>query len=204
MGKFTSFSVDSAVASQVDYAVIGIHQQLKGLVRSANVLGTNAADFKFYPGTNRGRTTVSTAALINAVTLVVQATNNAGTQVNDYVIANDFVLVALDGPGLHKGWQLLDVTGTSANVGAGGVNGTNDLTVAAFEGGTGLDVASALGRVAYLTPANVVSTIDVDATSFELRLPFVGDAGHPFALSINEGAGGTTHRMSGVVEYVNN
>ena len=37
-----------------------------------------------------------------------------------------------------------------------------------------------------------------------LTLPFVGDAGHPFALSINEGAGGTTHRMSGVVEYVNN
>lgn len=201
MSKFVNFNIENATASETNVAIIEIYRQLKALVRSANVAGTDAADFKSYPGTGKGKTTVSVAAAAAATTVIIVTSDTGGTKVGGRAITNnDFLLVRMDTPN-DKGeaWQLLDITGNSAD----SPNSKNTLTVAGFDNITGLEKAVAADNVAYIVSVESVGTTDVDANALQLLLPTVGDAGHPLALSINEGSSGTTHRATGVVEYVN-
>ncbi len=198
VAKTVSFNIESASASQTDTDIIENFQQKKALIRTANVAGTNAADFKFYPGRNKGKTTVDTDAAAAATSVIVDTTNVGGTEVNGRAITtSDFLLVQLDkANSKNKIWQLLDITATSAGT------SKNTLTVSAFDGGTGLEEAITALNIAYIVASEDVATIDVDANALQLEFTFVGFNGHPLALSINEGASGTTHRANGIAQYV--
>lgn len=197
MNKFVNYSIESATASQTDSAIIDQHQQRKARVLSANAAGTDAADLKFYPADEAGRTTVNTAALIDATSLIVDADDN-GADINGRIITtSDFCIVELDTASIRGIWQLFAISSVSADA----TNDKNTLGVTPFDGGTGLDIAVAATNRAYIVFAGDVATVDVDANALQLRDPFVGVNGHPLGITINEGASGTTHRVSGTVEY---
>lgn len=198
--KTVFFNIEDATASQTDTDVIENFQQKKPLIRTANVTGTNAADLKWYPGRNKGKTTVQVAAAKNATAITLVTSDAAGAKVNGRtVLTTDFLLVQLDSvSAAGKIWALLDISAVAPSAG----NTKIVLTVVGFDGITGLEEAVTAANIAYIVAVEDVGTIDVDAASLQLEYVFAGFNGHPAAISINEGAGGTTHRANGVAQYV--
>jgi len=189
-----SYNIDDATVDQTDAIVIQQRAGKRIDINSANATGSNAADLKWYPATQNGKTKVSAAALINAVLISLDA-DDTGTKVGGVVVTtSDFVIVQLD----TGGYQLFDILSVAADAG----NDEIDIGVTAFGGGTGLDAAVAADNVAYIVFAADVGLVDVGNASISLEDAFSGRRGHPFGITIGESGGGTTHRVNGQAQYV--
>jgi hypothetical protein len=191
MSKFVAFAINGSVA-QEDTFVIEQHQVRKALVRSCNAEGTSTADLKFYPPSQPRQTTVKTAALAAATSVVLNA--SATGQINGRTpVAGDTLFIQKD----TGHWQMLGV-----GVVTPGVDQVTLSALVAKDGGVGLESAVAVDNVAYVIPAAEVAVVTIDANAVQLTNPHVGQPGHPLGVSINETGPGTTHRASGVVEFV--
>ncbi len=187
------FNIDDATANQIDSTVIQQHHGKRIDILTANATGTNAADLKWYPAKDGGKTTVAAAALVDAVLLVLNA-DDTGLKVGGVTVTtNDFCIVELDTGG-HQLFAILSVT-------ADAPNDEVDIGVTPFGGGTGLDSAVAATNIAHIVRVADVALVDVGNASLSLENPSSGARGNPFGITINEGAGGTTHRVNGVAQY---
>ena len=195
MSKFTSFRTSSALL-QNDADVIEQFDKKSALIRSLNATGGDAADtIRFFPGGLKGETTVLTA---------ISASDDAGFFVGDtgvkntingnVIAANDFILLHLD----TGGFQLMEIIAVNAGVADDQIEVT-DFT--AFSGDNAPRAASAVGSTAYFILAEDVSTIGIGTSSLNLDLPFLGEGGHPCAIS-SDGAAAAQQNVAGVVEYV--
>lgn len=190
------FSASSS-ANQNDSFVMPPKQNRRIVVNSLDAQGGTAGDLlKFYRGTAAERTTVETAAAVTdvAIQLVGDDDGNLGGVA---VTTNDFLVVSTD-----KGWQLLDI----ATVVADAANDRIDITaMTAFDGGTGLKAAVAVGASAYIVRAADITTFDTIGSGV-LNLeddPFAGEFGAPL-VAVIDSQGAAFHNFSGSFRYVEN
>ena len=110
------------------------------------------------------------------------------------IAANDFCLLHLD----TGGFQLMLIAAVDGSTADGQIEVT-DFT--AFSGDQVPRAASAVASTVYFILAEDVSSITIGTSALNLDLPFLGEGGHPCAIS-SDGAGAAQHNISGVVEYV--
>ena len=195
MSKFTSFRTESALL-QNDSDIILPFQKRSALVRSLNTTGGNAADTnRFFPGGAKGKTTVKTAIAANADVAILVGDAAVGNTINGNVVAAaDFVIMHLD----TGGFQLMEITA----VNGGAANGEIDITgFTPFDGADEPSAAVAAGSTVYVVFAEDVESLVVGTASLNLRDTFLGNPGAPCAIT-SDGAAAVSHRISGVVEYV--
>lgn len=197
MSKFTTFMTSSA-ASQSDSDVVQPQHGLAPLVRQLNAQGGDASDaIRFFPGAQKGKTTVLNAVVANDDAAILVGDAAAGNQLNgDDVAAADFVLIHLD----TGGFELMEIT----SVNGGAAVGEIDITgFTPFDAADEPSAAVAAGSTCYVVLAEDVASITLGTGTLDQRLPFVGNVGAPLGISC-DGNAAAQHDCSGTIEYVDN
>jgi hypothetical protein len=206
-GVFT-ISIPTDTVVQAVARVIPPKDNKTAVVLSLNADGGAAADtVDFYPASEKGQTTVTTAAAASGTTVVLQGDTGANDTLNGHAVSadNDWVMLNLDSRDFILGdWQISKID-TLGGATSGSIDITDAFNVVAsadqFNNATTFRAASSIGRPAYIIDAADKASITVGSGTVNLENVFAGKPGHPCIITAN----GTTtgaKMLTAVVGYI--
>lgn len=202
-GKGFSTALSSA-ANTTKSAIIPGLPGVQAFLKNLHATGGNASTTVYVFAATHGRkTTVKTAAVDAATTIVLNGDDTTGF-INGYqIVDNDYLLIATnagsadDLVGKGHGWRVMLISGATET----GASDQVSCTVSGLDGHTGLEGTLSAGAVAYVIPAATMVAYTVGSASIDKENCIVGEVGAPIgALIVPAAAAAHDLAISGVFE----